>query len=85
MRQGLGSTVAYDAVANDQIDLYVDYSGTVWATNMKREDARPRDALYDEMSQWLLSTQNIVASTPSRLRKRLRVCSQPRDGAALRP
>lgn len=63
VRQGLGSNVAYDAVANDQIDLYVDYSGTVWATNMKREDAKPRDALYDEMSQWLLSTQNILAST----------------------
>ncbi len=62
VRQGLGSTVAFDAVAQDQIDLYVDYSGTVWATNMKRQDARARDELYSEMSDWLLSRQGILAA-----------------------
>ncbi|MBI1361557.1 MAG: ABC transporter permease subunit [Alphaproteobacteria bacterium] len=62
VRQGLGSTVAFDALAHDQIDLYVDYSGTVWATNMKREDAKPRDDLYSEMSDWLLSKHGILAA-----------------------
>jgi osmoprotectant transport system permease protein len=28
----LGSTVAFDALRDDEIDLYVDYSGTIWAT-----------------------------------------------------
>jgi len=28
----LGSTVAFDALAEGEIDLYVDYSGTIWAT-----------------------------------------------------
>jgi osmoprotectant transport system substrate-binding protein/osmoprotectant transport system permease protein len=34
----LGSTVAFDALCADQIDVYVDYTGTIWATIMKRED-----------------------------------------------
>lgn len=28
----LGSTVAFDALRGDELDLYVDYSGTIWAT-----------------------------------------------------
>ncbi len=32
----LGSTVAFDALADGAIDLYVDYSGTLWATVMER-------------------------------------------------
>jgi len=38
----LGSTVAFDALARSQIDVYVDYSGTIWATIMHR-DALPGD------------------------------------------
>jgi osmoprotectant transport system permease protein len=34
----LGSTVAFDALRNGDIDLYVEYSGTIWATIMQRED-----------------------------------------------
>lgn len=36
VRQSLGSTVAFDALKNGQIDAYVDYSGTLWATILKR-------------------------------------------------
>jgi osmoprotectant transport system permease protein len=38
----LGSTVLFDALAQGDIDLYIDYSGTIWATIMKR-DALPED------------------------------------------
>ncbi len=34
--QSLGSTVAFDALRTGEIDIYVDYSGTIWATIMKR-------------------------------------------------
>ena len=34
----LGSTVAFDALRSGDLDLYVDYSGTIWATIMKRQD-----------------------------------------------
>jgi osmoprotectant transport system permease protein len=38
----LGSTVAFDALVGDDIDVYVDYSGTIWATIMKRRDLPPQ-------------------------------------------
>lgn len=37
----LGSTVAFDALRAGEIDAYVDYSGTIWATIMRR-DAVPQ-------------------------------------------
>ncbi|MEM9188352.1 MAG: ABC transporter permease/substrate-binding protein [Myxococcota bacterium] len=38
----LGSTVAFDALQAGEIDLYVEYSGTVWATILDRTDV-PED------------------------------------------
>ncbi|MRG91848.1 ABC transporter permease/substrate-binding protein [Polyangium spumosum] len=35
----LGSTVAFDALRTGQIDAYVDYSGTLWATVLGRGEA----------------------------------------------
>lgn len=52
-RDGLGSTVAFDALANNEIDVYVDYSGTLWATQMRRNDVRPREEVLRETKQWL--------------------------------
>jgi osmoprotectant transport system permease protein len=34
--QSLGSTVVFDALRSGDIDAYVDYSGTIWATVMHR-------------------------------------------------
>ena len=42
-RQGLGSSVIFDALAAGEIDAYVDYSGTLWANQMRRTDAQPRE------------------------------------------
>jgi osmoprotectant transport system permease protein len=38
----LGSTVVFDALRTGELDAYVDYSGTIWATIMKR-DTLPED------------------------------------------
>ena len=35
--QSLGSTVLFDALVSGEIDVYVDYSGTIWATILKRK------------------------------------------------
>lgn len=52
-RVGLGSAIAFRALVNDEIDVYVDYSGTVWANFMGRSDAVPRNVMLDEIRQWL--------------------------------
>src|SRR4051812_41268362 len=35
-RDNLGSTIAYQALAAGDIDVYVDYSGTLWANILRR-------------------------------------------------
>jgi osmoprotectant transport system permease protein len=58
-KDGLGSTVAFDALANNEIDVYVDYSGTLWATQMRRNDVRPREEVMRELKTWL-EARNIL-------------------------
>lgn len=64
VREGLGSTVAFEALIRGEIDLYVDYTGTVWATLMQREDVPPRAVMYAETSAWLLSEHGVLALAP---------------------
>jgi len=52
-RDGLGSTIVFDALAAGDIDLYVDYSGTLWTTQMRRADAKPREEVLAELRDWL--------------------------------
>jgi osmoprotectant transport system permease protein len=42
VQASLGSTVAFDALCNGDIDAYVDYTGTLWATVLRR-GAAPAD------------------------------------------
>ena len=39
LKQSLGSTVVFDALVSGQVDVYVDYSGTIWTTIMGRSDS----------------------------------------------
>jgi osmoprotectant transport system permease protein len=53
-RASLGSTVVYDALRSGEIDLYVEYAGTVWAAMMKREGRPPpRAEVRREVEAWL--------------------------------
>ena len=48
-RPGLGSTVAYEALAAGEIDAYVDYSGTLWSNVLHRTDNLPRSELINDL------------------------------------
>jgi osmoprotectant transport system permease protein len=58
-REGLGSNVIFDALASNDIDVYVDYSGTLWANQFHHADIRPRLELLDELKA-KLTRQNIT-------------------------
>ncbi|MEO0323878.1 MAG: ABC transporter permease/substrate-binding protein [Myxococcota bacterium] len=56
----LGSTVAFDALRSGEIDVYVDYSGTLWATVMERPlEGAVRATLRAEVPRWLEATHGI--------------------------
>ncbi|MBN8808947.1 MAG: ABC transporter permease/substrate-binding protein [Sphingomonas sp.] len=51
-KEGLGSGVLFAALAARDVDVAVDYSGTVWANEMKRTDTPPRDAMLAALTRW---------------------------------
>ena len=52
-REGLGSNVIFDALATGDIDVYVDYSGTLWANQFHHSDIKPRKELLAELKATL--------------------------------
>jgi osmoprotectant transport system permease protein len=58
-RPGLGSNVLFDAIASGEIDVAVDYSGTLWVNRMERRDVVSRDQLLVELAEWLRKTRGI--------------------------
>ncbi|HLL27040.1 MAG TPA: ABC transporter permease/substrate-binding protein [Xanthobacteraceae bacterium] len=54
-RDGLGSTIIFDALKAGDIDVYVDYSGTLWTTQMQRTDTKPREEVLAELKTWLVA------------------------------
>jgi osmoprotectant transport system permease protein len=58
-REGLGSNVIFDALASGDIDVYVDYSGTLWANQFHHSDIKPRAELLAELKT-ALAQQNIT-------------------------
>jgi osmoprotectant transport system permease protein len=57
----LGSTVLFDALRAGEIDVYVDYSGTVWATLMRRTGRPPpRERLLAEVEQFLARRHGVT-------------------------
>ena len=58
-REGLGSSVIFNALRAGEIDAYVDYSGTIWTNQMHRTDVKPRADVITEMGAWLEREHNI--------------------------
>ena len=59
-REGLGSNVIFSALAAGEIDAYVDYSGTIWATQMGHTDVKPRAQVLAEVTAWLADQHKIA-------------------------
>lgn len=57
----LGSTVAFDALVSGDLDLYVDYTGTIWATILKRQQAGvDRASVLQEVRERLDQEHGVV-------------------------
>ena len=58
--QSLGSTVAFDALRSGDLDVYVDYSGTIWATILRRESTvENRGEVLGEVGRALASDYGV--------------------------
>ncbi|MDB5678619.1 ABC transporter permease/substrate-binding protein [Sphingomonas bacterium] len=51
-KEGLGSGVMFAALTSSDVDVAVDYTGTIWTNEMKRTDTPSRDAMLAAITQW---------------------------------
>jgi osmoprotectant transport system permease protein len=59
-RDNLGSTVAYQALAAGDIDVYVDYSGTLWSNILQRRDIPPAEQMRAELTAQLRARDGVL-------------------------
>src|SRR5262249_15411153 len=52
--EGLGSNVIFDALRSNDIDVYIDYSGTLWTTQFHRTEIKPRTQLLGDLKTMLV-------------------------------
>ena len=52
-KSNLGSSIAFSALMADELDLYIDYAGTLWTSQMHRTDMPGREQMLAEITRWL--------------------------------
>lgn len=79
----LGSTVAFDALAAGDIDTYVDYSGTLWATILHRPEPPPdRAACRREVERVLRDEYGVLVVAPLGFENAYALAMREREAAA---
>ncbi len=63
-RDNLGSTVAYQALAAGDIDVYVDYSGTLWSNILQRTDIPEPARMRSELTAQLRTRDGVLVMGP---------------------
>ena len=63
-RDGLGSAAVYQALAEGDVDVYVDYSGTIWTNQMQRADSQPKAAMLETIAQWTRANDGVTMLGP---------------------
>lgn len=59
-KENLGSAVIFAALSGGDVDVYVDYAGTLWANEMKRTDVVPRPAMARAIAEWTQSKHDVL-------------------------
>ena len=59
-KEDLGSAVAYRALAAGELDVYVDYSGTLWTNVLNRKDNPGRAEVLKELTAELKTRDGVV-------------------------
>jgi osmoprotectant transport system permease protein len=63
-REGLGSAVIFGALASGDIDVYVDYAGTLWANEMRRSDIADPPRMVAAIGRWAAREHGVALIGP---------------------
>lgn len=64
IRSGLGSSVIFRALKSGDLDVYVDYSGTLWTNVMGRSDTPSKRDMIDQISRWMEKDGGVTVLGP---------------------
>jgi osmoprotectant transport system permease protein len=81
-REGLGSAVAFRALASGDIDVYVEYSGTLWTGAMGRSDTPARAAMLDGIARWMAAGPKTALIGPLGFENAYALAVRPGSGLA---
>jgi osmoprotectant transport system permease protein len=60
-RKGMGESIEWMSLCSGKIDCYIDYSGNIWATIMKRKDPpASREQAQEEITRFLRDEYGVV-------------------------
>ena len=59
-KSGLGSAVVFRALAAGDVDVYVDYTGTLWTNVMERSDMPPHQEMLAAIAQWMRRERGVI-------------------------
>jgi osmoprotectant transport system permease protein len=82
-KPNLGSTILFDALREDTVDVAVDYSGTIWTTVMKREEPASRERTIAAVTHHLAQFDGIAVLGPLGFENAYALAMDPRRAAAL--
>ncbi len=63
-KPSMGSTILFEALGGNAVDVYVDYTGTIWSTLMKRTNPASRMRTRIEVSEFLYEEHGILSVGP---------------------
>ncbi|MEO9600173.1 ABC transporter permease/substrate-binding protein [Parasphingorhabdus sp.] len=58
-RDALGSAVVFQALSAGDVDVYVDYSGTIWTNQMQRTDSQSKTEMLDVIADWTSANHEV--------------------------
>jgi osmoprotectant transport system permease protein len=59
-KENLGSAVVFSALSGNDVDVYVDYSGTLWTNEMKRTDVPARSTMNAAIVEWTMTRRAVL-------------------------
>ena len=60
-KDGMGSTIVFNALCDGDVDCYVDYTGTIWANHMKRKDTVTPIEMVVDVATFLRGEHGVVS------------------------
>ena len=59
--QGMGTTILFEALKSNSVDIYFEYTGTIWSAIMKRDNFPPRRPMLIEIEHMLYREHGILS------------------------